>query len=226
MANKQILTLGQVVQLPPGTDDNPTWVDDFKAIVTVGQSKQGKTGKTYWPVGLTDTESGATLTINMYERPLDSWNGAVCRFSGGMRMCSYNGRPDLKLGKKTLIAPMVQSEPSAFPTAPKSIAPSYQPTKQTYQEMSLSPAPSYKPQGQTVGMAINQACEFLRHQNQPFSQKAVYLMAKEIIAVSAELEAAIYEKTKPAAKVSSNPVPARVEAPSVSQENPDEDVPF
>lgn len=224
--NKPLLTLSQVLQIQPGDDDNPAWINDFKALVQFTTFKEAKTGRKYWPLGLTDPDTGATITINMWERPLDSWNGQMCRFSGGMRMSEYNGKPEIKLGKKTLIAPMVEAVSEPYPA--KGLSKGYEASTKAYKEEPLEgQSVKFKPQGQTVGMAINQACEFLRAQNKPFSSEYVWDIATQIIRISYKLENGKFYGA-PTSIQTNVPPPQPQDAAQHSQttEANEEDVPF
>jgi hypothetical protein len=117
MASKNQITLAQVLELVPGTDADPTWVDDFEAIVTVGDSRTTNTGKQMWNCILSDPNSpGIQLPHVFWDNPT-RYHGALCLFSGSMRMCEYQGKPQLKTGKKTLVAVKVAGTDSARPPA-------------------------------------------------------------------------------------------------------------
>lgn len=122
MASKNQITLAQVLELVPGTEADPTWVDDFEAIVTVGDTRATNSGKQMWNCVLSDPHTPSIKLPHVFWDNPTRYDGALCLFSGSMRMEEYNGKPQLKLGKKTLIAVKAAGTDSVRPSkqAPQS----------------------------------------------------------------------------------------------------------
>lgn len=113
------------------------------------------------------------------------------------------------------------------------------PPAQTSAPKNNDPLPVF---GQTVGMAINNSCEFLRVSGKPFDAKFVYETASDIIRISRSLEGGklapkandkgerIYPTKKPAAEPPPPPPPPPVATPPpASTDAPpteSDDVPF
>ncbi len=81
--------------------------------------------------------------------------------------------------------------------------------------------------GQTIGMAINNACNYLTATNQPLTKQSLWQTASTIVEVAKHMEAGNLWKPKEAVQPAPAPTPAPAPAPTPSDPTPsDEDVPF
>lgn len=98
----------------------------------------------------------------------------------------YQGNPCLKIGKPNqpgaAPAPQQYQAPQQYAPQPAP-APAYQPPPQT------PPNPTqWRPNGQSVGMAIVQACEFLRSSGTGFDKHKAWQVASDILRLGHKLE--------------------------------------
>lgn len=207
-------TIGAILEMEPGTKDNPTWVNgEFTAVVETSASKQSKTGNPFITGKLADPDTGSSIAFSWFGRKAFPNPGTTVLIGGnGISLGEYNGTPQLTFGKSTTCNTVGNAAPQrASAPAPRSAPP---------------PARNQAPAGQaggflgaTVGMAINNAAldwrahaaaqpineqgedEILNHEQ---VAKFVWQRASVYLRVAAALEAG---------KLSQAGAPAQAEAP-------------
>lgn len=136
---------------------------------------------------------------------------------GGLTINEWNNKKSVNLSKTCTI----QKIQVGAPQAPAPVA--SQATTAAAGKPSNSPI-----LGQTIGMAINNACNYLTSTNQPLTKQSLWQTASIIVEVAKHMEAGNLWKPKAEAAQAVAPAtaapPAQPSAPS--QENLDEDVPF
>ena len=162
-SSPQLLTVGEALELPPGTQDKASWINPgFSGLVELVESFNANSGKTFYNVTVVDPDNNSIAIHALFPTPPKFNEGQIVEFSGkGLRRQEYKGKPQFAVSAGTEIhvlgnAPGRQSNP---PPAHQQ-APAQRPAG--------SPAPAgtgAQPLvfGATVGMAINQANELMRH---------------------------------------------------------------
>lgn len=137
---------------------------------------------------------------------------------GGLAINEWNNKKSVNLSKTCTIQKIQVGAPTAQPPTPDSPA-----------IIGVAGKPANSPiLGQTIGMAINNACNYLTATNQPITKQSLWQIATTIVEVAKHMEAGNLWKPKveaakpePAAPVEPPPAPK-----PASQENLDKDVPF
>ena len=250
---KNLITLGQLTEMLPGTKVDPTWInEEFEAVVLNVETKTTKANKTYYTATLQDPHStNITIDATSWSYGISSKQGKVCRFGGqGMKLDSYKGNLKLVIGDKTTIN-VVGAAPSGHTNTPLTA-----PTPLQGQGNGQGqPATSTRPiHGATVGMAINQAIAIIlgnlapsedpkaldRYYMSPAFGKDLHTLASDIIRVAAYLEAghlaeSSARRAAPTHEIAPVPVAAPVPVPAsapkpvpapAQEEDDSENVPF
>lgn len=113
--SESLLTVSQVLAIPPGDTENPAWVSPGFSGTCRRVEKRQAGAKTMWPCTFADPETGDTISVTFWTAPKFS-EGDEVRFTGkGMRRGEYQGKPEVKIsGDKTTVevragAPRVQA---------------------------------------------------------------------------------------------------------------------
>lgn len=229
MKTDQPLSVAEALELPEGTDDQPTWINSgVTGVVAEISPKETKTGKKYWNVTLRSTTGSATIGFTLWTAPKFNPGDVIDVTGKGISRTAYNGRAELKLGKSVEVHKLGRGIP---PQAQAGEVPADVPQAGT-------PEAATPVAGQTVGMAIKEAL-LLRgpivdsaQLESPEFWRGVHATASDIIRLSRQLERGILA---PSVKVRAGkgappadkpaepppPPPPREPAPAV-----EEDVPF
>lgn len=208
MATKPPATIYDILQLVPGSKDNPTWVnDEFEGVVSNIKSGQKSTSCL-----VSDAHNpNVSITAVFWDsRDLSRFNGCVCHFAGqGMKRDEYKGTQQVSCSAKTTVnvvgrhtgTPASQGGAQQPPKAGGGSAP--------------APAAGGVIHGATVGMAINQAVGAVLRAHErdqstgmvafitgPMFYQQVYTVASDLIRASRALEAG---KLLPSAKDRADP---------------------
>jgi hypothetical protein len=169
---KEMLTVGQVLELAPGTTDNATWINPgFTGKIELVSSFQAKSGKTFYNVTVVDPDNTNIAIHALFAKAPKFQEGQIVEFSGkGLRRQEYQNKPQFAVSDSTDIivteggvrhhearatataAKPAASQPASTPTAarPAAAAP-----RSTPPPSSGGPQPLVN--GQTVGMAMKEA---------------------------------------------------------------------
>lgn len=170
-----LLDVAGVIALP---DDS--WVEGgFEATVISISAIPKKAGGEFYKVELGDVTGGETLTMSAFTRPAYK-QGDRLRISGqGIKRKSYQGKPEVSVGKTTSIVVAAKGGPGAM-------------------QGTNPPPPANAVPGPTVGMAINNALtmltqglthkELLVEVESPRFWGAVWHVASDIVRVGRMLE--------------------------------------
>lgn len=150
MASKPPATIYDILQLVPGSKDNPTWVnDEFEGVVSNIKSGQKSTSCL-----VSDAHNpNVSITAVFWDsRDLSRFNGCVCHFAGqGMKRDEYKGTQQVSCSQKTTVNVVGRATNQGAQNAGTPPA----------QSRPSNPGPSSSApgviHGATVGMAINQA---------------------------------------------------------------------
>lgn len=206
-SKEQMLSVAEVCELQAGDADNATWINPgFQGVVRKIDQRNTKAGKKMWPCVIADTTGSATLEVTFFTAPKFG-EGDLLEFSGqGLRRTEYNGKPQAAIGQKTEVHVLGKSVHHE---------------EQVERAATGQPAINGTAQpviGPTVGMAINNAMETLRHTygvefkaalKTPAFWAEVHELSSDIIRVSRLLEHGklaepirerVQGKTEPAAK--------------------------
>lgn len=153
MSNEQI-TIGQILEMQPGTKDDPCWVNgEFTAVVESSASKQAKNGNPFVSGKLADPDTGASIAFSWFGRKAFPNPGATVLVGGsGISLGEYNGTPQLTFGKSTTCN--VVSQGNAAPQT-RSAAPARAGQPPARQNAGNGQGTAFL--GVTVGMALNNA---------------------------------------------------------------------
>lgn len=220
MSNRrnETITLGQLIEIPPGDRNNASWVNgEFEAIVSNTKRSSGKGPSSAL---LSDPHNPNIAIQGSFWIDPTSYEGCLCLFSPpGMARTEYKGAQQVTIGDKTKINVLSRG------ATPAPAARTSQPLASNGNGAAHPPAANgaHTIQGQTVGMAINQAVGIIKEtvpkdvtgcvdpayfQSPDFSRD-LHTIASDIIRVSAMLEAG---KLAPSAKHRADPGAAEREA--------------
>lgn len=154
MKDEQTTTIGQILEMQPGTRDNPAWVNgSFRALLINPQVKYTKSGTPYVACLLKD--EGGSISASFFGHKACPPNGSLVQIGGtGLSLGEYNGNPQLSGSAKTtinLVADGPQSRSNAV--SRPSAAPN---------GSGQAPCSHGTPLGVTVGMALNNAAQDMR----------------------------------------------------------------
>ena len=183
------LTIAEVYELPAGTKDDTTWIDQgVTAVVRKIEKRAAKTGnRTIYKCTLGDPTGHVAVEMALFAPPRFN-EGDVIEITGkGIRRTEYNGTAQIDVGKKVEIHVLGQS-----------VHHEEQATREAQSKLALDGEPFPVP-GQTVGNAINNAIELRTHTltnagemiaalEQPEFWHGVYTTASDIIRVARLLE--------------------------------------
>lgn len=207
------ISVAEVLEMHPGDENNPTWLNDVVATVLSIASKTTRTNKPYWPCELVDTvNASAVISMTVWQAPRFKQGDTINITGKGARLTEYEGHYQITLGKQSEVHVTnagggggAGGKPAARRSAPAN----------ERQEANLedrpaagagSPADRSGPaaagpiNGQTVGMAVKAAVDILIHNagavdgpaapvDLPTLQKKVETIAMTIISASRRLEA-------------------------------------
>lgn len=243
--NEQMLTVGQVLEIPAGDRDNASWINPG-LIAAVAQIELIERGKKRWKCTLEDPDTGAAIEMTLFSAPKFRQGDSLEIAGQGLRRTEFNGTAQVSIGQKTTITVIGgagDAPPRAAPAArPATAAPSrsYDAPRERLgasRDEAAIPTPVF---GATVGMAINQTFELMRHLytpaeigamlKAPSGWQAVHELASDIIRVSRLLELG---KLAPAIKDRIGGIAKARDDASLAPEPParaahgyEEDVPF
>lgn len=224
MATKPPATIYDILQLVPGSKDNPTWVnDEFEGVVSNIKSGQKSTSCL-----VSDAHNpNVSITAVFWDsRDLSRFNGCVCHFAGqGMKRDEYKGTQQVSCSAKTTVnvvgrhtgTPASQGGAQQAPKAGGGSAP--------------APAAGGVIHGATVGMAINQANGIIiagastmnpqeREQffDSPAYSKTLWTIASDIVRIARVMEAG---KLAPSPKDRADPEFAKKQAAAAEKAEAD-----
>jgi hypothetical protein len=192
MSTEPMLSVAQVFEMEPGTEQEPTWVNPgFVGYVEkIVQTKTKKTGTAMNICTLRDVNGSAEISMTVFGPVKFSEGDTIEARDGGIRRTEYNRLAQVSLGKGTTIHLVSQGRPSAPPAARPA---SFSADKgQTTTPVTNGP----RINGQTVGMAMKEALLLVggpevgdtMNVNTPEFWAQVHTTASDIIRVSAMLE--------------------------------------
>jgi len=203
--SNQTITIGQLLQVPPGDRNNPAWVNaDFEGVFMITKQGQTKTGQAMTNVSISDAhQPNIAIAATIFGRNCSSYHGCLCRVSGsGISRTEYNGTQQVTIGDKATINVVgrVPGQPAAEPPQQQAPVQSYSaPRQRTHNP---APAANTAVHGATVGMAINQAVGIIKDRlmdsdsasnaeyvNSPIFTRDLGTIASDIIRVAQHLEA-------------------------------------
>jgi hypothetical protein len=98
-----MLTVGQVLELAPGTTDNTTWINPgFTGKIELVSSFQAKSGKTFYNVTVVDPDNTNIAIHALFSKAPKFQEGQLVEFSGkGLRRQEYNNKPQFAVSDST-----------------------------------------------------------------------------------------------------------------------------
>jgi hypothetical protein len=202
MSKDEQMSVAQVLEMPPGDESTPAWVNNLVGRVQSVTKKQTRGGKDYWPCVIEDTtQAHLTVAMTVWTAPRFKIGDTIEVGGSGNRLTQYDGDLQIALSKKSEVHVITAgaNRPAAAPPADNS----GKPKDDTRGGAPAERAPHPVINGQTVGMAVKAAVDILIH-NANFgrlvqSKDGVHLEAipveltelrKDIKTVAAEIIAA------------------------------------
>jgi|GEM_PF-2950233 len=188
------ITIAELLEIPVGQKDAPSWVnDEFEAVLSNIIPAQGK-GPTKCTLSDPDNSSIRIIGCFFGGKVITRYENKLCLFGGqGMSRTEFNGTDQLTMGAKVTINVLAEY---AQNTAPAPRAASTLPGQSgnyagNHDRSSTTPA-IVPINGQTVGMAVKEALTIVREDgpdwSSPVTWKAVHEVASDIIRLSRLLE--------------------------------------
>ena len=249
MKNEPMLSVAQVCEMQPGTEQDPTWVNPGLVgyVEKIVATKTKKTGSAMNICTLRDVNGSAVISLTVFGPVKFNEGDTIEVRDGGIRRTEYNGMAQVSLGKNTTLhvvnAGRAQVE-----------APPARPAPQARREGAPTPPPAAGGQrinGQTVGMAMKEAiplvvqftaAQGLKLHLDTIFWSEVHKQASAIIRLSNALEHGnltppLSTKAVPVAQESTESKGGRADAPKGAMPKPgidgavalsedDEEVPF
>lgn len=178
MSTNNLLTVSQVIQIPPGDDEHAAWINPgVIGICRRVERKTTKAGKPYWPCVIGDEHSDASVEVSFWSAPKFQEGDRVEMSGKGLRRTEYNGKAQVAVGKETVIN-VAAGAPRVMAAAAGAVA---------------EKANNALISGQTVGMAVKEALAivaplFAGKLNDAAMWAQVHRTASDIIRVAQVLE--------------------------------------
>jgi len=161
--NDHPISIAGLLEMTPGTRDNPCWINQPVSPCQVQEAtqRQPKSGKgmPFYTGTLIDPDTGASIGFTAFGRKFFPREGAVIEISGqGNSLTEYNQEYQITIGQKAVVgtiagAPERQQAPQRQHRAAAPAARQQAPA----QRSSAQAQGNVPVQGQTVGMALNNA---------------------------------------------------------------------
>jgi hypothetical protein len=102
--NDRMLSVGQVIDLPPGDDQNASWISPgFVGVVRRISERSSKNGRKFWPCIIADETGNGTIEVSVFAVP-SFREGDTLEFSGkGLRRTEYQGKAQATIGRETAV---------------------------------------------------------------------------------------------------------------------------
>lgn len=160
MRNNEQTTIAAILEMEPGTKDDPQWVNgEFSAVVSEWTARKTKSGTDFVSGTLDDPDTNATINFSWFGRRNFPAPGSTVLVGGnGISLTEYNGDLQLTFGKGTTVNTVGHAPDRQERTQTRSAAPARSTPPPARQNASSAPAGAFL--GVTVGMALNNACQF------------------------------------------------------------------
>lgn len=161
MSSEKMLSVAEVCELPPGDEQNATWINPgFEGVVLNIAQKQTKAGGNFWPCQIGDTTGSARLEMSLFTSPKFKVGDTIEVSGRGLRRTEYNGNPQAAVGKDTEIHVVARGTGGGQPPAGGNSIPQH--SQAAKQDAALNGSVAIV-NGQSVGCALNNAWEAMRH---------------------------------------------------------------
>ena len=119
MKNEPMLSVAEVFEMEPGTEDNPNWVNPGVVgyVEKIVHTQTKKSGSAMNICTLRDLNGTVTISLTVFGAVRFSEGDTIEVRDGGIRRTEYNRMAQVSLGKTTTIHVVTQGRAQAAPPA-------------------------------------------------------------------------------------------------------------
>lgn len=176
-----------------------TWINDpFDALLTITKQATGRSGKTFWQCELSDPNdpSAPPVSVSLFQDP-GRYHGQVVEIGGnGNKKGSYNGRPQINVGRQCIIRVTGQAQAPQYAPATPPQRPAAPPPAQ-YQQPAPprppippipQPRPAFSADGAKIGGCVARAMEAISYLQEPVTEENIVQHAGTFLRATGRLE--------------------------------------
>lgn len=176
---RNTIPLSTLLERPAGTEDNPHWInDDIECIIESVESKDGR-----WKAKLVDPLGDARCSGSFGSVDPSKYTGKSVIIGGkGNLLKEYKGHKFVQIGKNAELCATGKPAPAGPTARPASTPAEIHPSNVAHAESKPHPV------GPTIGMALNNATNYIIAKNLALTDDELFERASVIIRVSQRLE--------------------------------------